>query len=816
MRRTANKAWALLILLLLVVPAGAQNPATSPAAYERALALYPRNPYFQFAVVQTGRRLGVDTRQVQTSTRAANRWRPGLYETTTGAAAIQESLQLDRLAGGGDADAPATVALSGIQGIDTPAIDFEKLLAGKRPVVELLAHSVPADWYYAHFPSVSDMRRVLDAADAWGGHLLASYAVTGRDVRLREKLENRLLLRSSPDFDSFYNFVVGEIALVGSDPFLVEGSDVTALFELKNRLLFTTRMEVVRRDASVTATGLSIVHEQYREWQIDGLASADGSVSSYTAVRQGLAAIGTSLVALKEVIDAAEGARVSMAASPEFRYMRALYPYSDGTEDGFLFLSDAFVRRVVSPRLKIGEARRMRCAVSLQTAAYSSVLFRTEQGLPPSTVDELVSRKYLDRASLRCPDGGVYTLVAGVPACSTHRRLGAMTPNIELRLDRVTQEEADAYAQYREMYNSYWRRYIDPVGVRALVDAGLQVDAAILPLVENSLYKNLTSLVGGKPAGFVRPQLADAILTIDAKLAHTGEESELTGFFGKEANAEISSALGDWITVQVLDGKPVVLPDVGWSFGRSAPGGFVDELFLAPLLTSLMLPTVAVAPVRDPAALDRVLARLRAEVMGDDEQWDPWFRVSGYQLVQGGARTVETVSVQVLGFRFRVYYAVVGDRFVVATDRGLLEAAGATALADVGRGNLRIEIAPERWQALAPSLALAYAEDARAACVGNFGWVEALATSFKKAPNELDAESLALFGAIFECPEGGRYALDTDGRALCTVHGSKLAPRQGPRPQPGSPAAFVLERVHRAAARLGFTAEGIITSVEIR
>ena len=56
-------------------------------------------------------------------------------------------------------------------------------------VVEALAHSVPADWYYAHFPSISDMRRVLDAADAWGGHLLASYAVTGRDVRLREKLE---------------------------------------------------------------------------------------------------------------------------------------------------------------------------------------------------------------------------------------------------------------------------------------------------------------------------------------------------------------------------------------------------------------------------------------------------------------------------------------------------------------------------------------------------------------------------------------------------------------------------------------------------
>jgi hypothetical protein len=806
-----------LLLLLLAVPARAQTYPTILASHERALARYPRNPYFQFAVMQTARRFGLAPPPSRLD--VVSRWRPGIYETTTGAAAIQESLQLDRLVGGSDEDGPATLPLAEIQGVDTPSIDFEKLLAGlsKRPVVEPLAHSVPADWYYAHFPDVSDMRRVLDAADAWGGHLLAAYATSGRDVRLRERLENRLLLRSSSEFDSFYGVVVGAIALVGSDPFLVEGSDVTAVFELKNNLLFTARMDLVRRDAAAAASGPSIVHEQYRGWQIDGLANADRSISSYTAVRQGLAAVSTSLVAIKEVVDAAEGAKVAMAALPEFRYMRALFPYANATEDGFLFLSDAFVRRVVSPRLKIGEGRRMRCAVSLQTAAFAAMLFRSEQSAAPASLDELVERKYLDRASLRCPDGGVYALGGGVPVCSIHNRVGAMTPNVEIRMDRVTQSEADGYARYREEYKSYWRRFVDPVGVRARVDEGLRVDAAILPLVENSIYRNLTSLVGGKPVSFARPQLADAIVTLDAKLAPPDEQQGLAWIVGREVGGQVSRALGDWVSFQVLDGKPVVLPDVGWGFaGAATTRGFGDDAMFAPLLTALTLPTVAVAPVRDKAALDAWLARLRADVRDESDGWGPWLEIGGYHLVEGGARPVEAVTVKVLGFRFRMYYATIGDRFVVATDRALVESMGSAPLAEAGSGNLGFEIAPERWSALAPALALSYAEDARAACVGNFGWVEALGTVFGKPPHELDAESLALLGAVFECPDGGRYALDGEGRALCTVHGTKDVQRQGPRPQPGSPAAYVLERVRRAAARLSITAEGITTSVEIR
>ena len=38
------------------------------------------------------------------------------------------------------------------------------------------------------------------------------------------------------------------------------------------------------------------------------------------------------------------------ASSDDFEYMRVVKPSAESDEDGFLFLSDAFVRRVTSPR----------------------------------------------------------------------------------------------------------------------------------------------------------------------------------------------------------------------------------------------------------------------------------------------------------------------------------------------------------------------------------------------------------------------------------------------------------------------------------
>ena len=74
---------------------------------------------------------------------------------------------------------------------------------------------------------------------------------------------------------------------------------------------------------------------------------------------------------------------------------------------------------------------------------------------------------------------------------------------------------------------------------------------------------------------------------------------------------------------------------------------------------------------------------------------------------------------------------------------------------------------------------------------------------------------LALFGTAFTCPDNGRYVAAPDGRVACAQHGTREAPRQGPRPQPGSPAAFMLEGVRRIEASLSFTPDGLTTRLRI-
>jgi hypothetical protein len=157
----------------------------------------------------------------------------------------------------------------------------------------------------------------------------------------------------------------------------------------------------------------------------------------------------------------------------------------------------------------------------------------------------------------------------------------------------------------------------------------------------------------------------------------------------------------------------------------------------------------------------------------------------------------------------------VGVRLVVATARRLGDARASATPSGQGAGALRFELAPSRWKQIAPSLALAYAEDSRRVCLANVAWLDALHTAYAKTPRDLDADALSLFGATFACPDGARYVLGADGHIACALHGTREAPRQGPRPQPGSPAAFMLENVRRLEATLTFTPDGLTTRVRV-
>src|SRR5262249_49723219 len=71
-----------------------------------------------------------------------------LYETTTGAAAISESLQLQRMLGQRRKEGPRTIDIARVTGIDIAEHPWAKMMAGRKPDPEPLARLVPHDNYY--------------------------------------------------------------------------------------------------------------------------------------------------------------------------------------------------------------------------------------------------------------------------------------------------------------------------------------------------------------------------------------------------------------------------------------------------------------------------------------------------------------------------------------------------------------------------------------------------------------------------------------------------------------------------------------------
>ncbi|HEX9329560.1 MAG TPA: hypothetical protein VF915_23735, partial [Reyranella sp.] len=115
------------------------------------------------------------------------------------------------------------------------------------------------------------------------------------------------------------------------------------------------------------------------------------------------------------------------------------------------------------------------------------------------------------------------------------------------------------------------------------------------------------------------------------------------------------------------------------------------------------------------------------------------------------------------------------------------------------------------------------AENNRQACLHNLGPLSSGARAFTavtppaKATASWDDRSRQacgyadrLYGVHFCCPEGGRYILSRNGKAMtCSVHGSAREPRQAKEPGERSPAGQLMRDLKELTAALTFTEHGL-------
>jgi hypothetical protein len=444
-----------------------------------------------------------------------------LYEITTGADAVAETLQLHRLLHPEARDrGERNIDIDRLRGVTVPEQPFDRMIGEKTPVVDPLARRVPRDNYYLHFNSVRKFIEAGEVFDEWGTSVTRTYEVRSRDYGLKERYEKQLCLKSTALGKALAPVLVKGLAVTGSDPFLREGSDIALIFHVADRDLFLKAVDVFLKETRAAhPDDLREGKDEYRKVTIESFVTPLREVSLYRAALDEYVVYANSPVGIRRIIDTHQGLLASIAGGADFRYMRTVFPRNAKEEEGFVFLSDPFIRKFVGPASRIKERRRLEALTSLQMLANAALFTAWETGKLPADHDAALAGAGLKPADVSIPDGKVaWDAKRRLAISDVYGTLHFATPLIELPIDKVTAQEEREYAWFRDDYLKLWTGYFDPVAVRLAFDEKrIRAETHILPVAGNGIYRTLAALRPAKiPFSGLPAPVAEFALTLDA------------------------------------------------------------------------------------------------------------------------------------------------------------------------------------------------------------------------------------------------------------------------------------------------------------
>jgi len=811
----------------------ATEQARGHAAY---CYINPYTSYYQYSLLQSVKKHGISEQVLPGWLRnsGGSDWisRPSadLYSITTGALAIQESLQLEAMTSPAYKPEKSTVAIDSLEGPTVESHPFKEMLAGRKPKMFGSASLAPHDSYYCHFASISKFIAATDMMHQWGGSLLHTASVTARNAELPRRYQQQLCIGVSRLTRLFGDKVIADIALTGSDPFFFEGTDFTLVINVKLRMPFDRQMASYIDDALKQNTDAKKTESTHQGVKILSVTTPDKRISSHSAYLGTYKVYSNSLVALKRVIDTAAGRRKSMAKNLDFQYMRTIFPGSPADEDGFLYFSDSFIRKITGPRWKISAQRRIVCQNHIRMVTNAATMHRQEMR-QDADIATLVSEGYLEKQTLRCPDAGTYKLdKSGVANCTVHNRLGLCTPVDSIPTDEVSKQEARDYGDFVENYNDYWSQFFDPIGIRLKIGDRMEIETCILPLIENSIYNQVRELFGGKAVPLRARVITDkTIASLAASIDLSRPEySRMVDRLQRDifpTVPPITKAIGGSVSFGLCDGDVLFTVDEA---GMRALGGFGgmdfgEQLLLSTILSSVNLPVYAAVDLKDEkltrTIIRQLLATWTARRTTEDFVGDNWIGVERYASAKHKTHAVNTIGVRLLVIKFRLHWSIVKGRLIISTKRHVVENL-IDALDNAERketeGNIQLDIQPRAYKKLLPATQTGWQERSRRACFNNLVSAIELSTCYSVG-DKLDVTAARrIHGEIPYCPSGGKYVRDPLRKTeYCTVHGNISHPRQPVKPTGEEGIVKFLQRLQSASVNFKFTKEGIRTKVTL-
>ncbi|MGH1340971.1 MAG: hypothetical protein ACRBN8_05440 [Nannocystales bacterium] len=755
-----------------------------------------------------------------------------LMHTTTAATSMQEALQHDRGLRLRATPGPANVPLSQLEGPELEEHPWAEMTAAlPNPtggIAEPLAADAPADFWYVRFDDIRVFLQVLDEADTWITPVAHVMEERGEVRGLAKRYQAQLGLRRTGLAKRLGHTVVERVAVVGSDPYLREGSDVTFMFALNNATVFNT--ELGRHMSAYESEVPGIVKTQlvHGSHTITVHRDPAGVVRQHRALVDNVALVSNSEGAIRAVLDAADGKRPRLSDEADLGYMLARDP---GQHQGFAFLSDRFIAKVVGPEQKVLASRRQRALADLLTPGYSALLYGWLEGKAPADTEALIASHLLDREELSHAGGETIAFTPGTGARSSWGSPAALTPLIDLpRPTMVTEAERIAYGGFIRGYQNYWRSFIDPVAIRLDLEGepGAEqavVDVRVLPLISGTQYSDIEEIVGTERVEV--PAIDDGLQMVWA----VGEDSSVRRDLDRAAssltgNKDIGLGwLGEWVMVGSLDRHAVVemLVEVDEDIQLPKPesdeqgGGRAEDLEIVQKIGRL--PVYAAAHVRNPASLIMVLTAIRGmvnEVAPGMVLWGEDSRYRDYSIVRVGINPKAPGEFGGFADAIALYYVQAGESIVFALRPKVLEAL-VDRIVDGGGPRPGAEDGPQfvvdarlaknraSWTAAAWALqgqANRSQGSSRAAAEILLRGDPSLRT-----PEQLVERGLAYFGSHPVSASGGSEFELSPAGVSDPIHGSEVVPSFPELPVAGSPIDALMQRLVGLQASVAFDRE---------
>ncbi len=757
-----------------------------------------------------------------------------LMNLYTGMTSVEEALQTDRGLLQRDIGGPRELPLTEVKALDLPGHPWDAMIAelpgGPQPVIEPLAAYVPADMLYVHFHDPRTLARLSEDIESLLTPMARAFEERSGDEHLSALYEDQLAIERLGLAKTLGHLAARGVAIVASDPFFREGTDLTLLFHVQSQQVLDAALAEYERRVRARHPDASDSTYTLGTHVVRLLSTPDRAVRQHRLTLHDetlgdVVVVSNSGAALSRVVDAAEGRRVALKDSGDFRYFRARFPYDEKTEDGFGFLSDAFVTHVTGPRVKILQARRMQAAADLAGVAHGALLHGWLAGQAPRDAAQLLASGVLDATELThsAGEGSITFDPATGPRSKAWGTLASLTPLIELPLDRVSAIERSGYDRFRETYQNYWRGYIDPIGVRIVHGPnGIRLDARMMPLLQNTGYDEIAEAVGDKRV--LPPSLEDGMRLTMAVSESSSMRRELDQLSRvSTGNRDLGLGwLGDWVMVGFADRSG--LWDMALSLGEvpSVDGQIEKRDPTIRKQVFARAPIYVGAHVRDKLALAATLTALKTFVESAAPGIVDWQRDGAWRDVP--VVTVrETLSRQDGETGVAVYYAIVKDVLLLSLDRATLEmqmdavldgrtpkVVSGDDVAGSAQGVLALR--PTSGQGWLARTALGILEKGiEASNHAAFRAFEGLARGLgDRLPGPGDARravAMGYLGALPAIVHGGHFEM-VDGLARHTLYGTETEPASLEIPTPASPVSAFIQDLDRLQLGVSIVGEG--------